>query len=265
MTNKEMECAECFLKWYSSECGVQYLPIRAEKVYPDLEGKPRWDFIALGSSRCHEEEVAIEIKRLTRPHLRIQRGQWERLLARVALKMAPMSGTYLAYTRVLLNPPQDEKYHVFRLDHKRETEFVRTLSGIIRTIGPSMHIKEEADFGPMIMQRFSDWPKHPGKPYEFTLTKWSEGETIVKLGMSCDVFWPDAESAKAMRVLDLATQLGLAKRRGIRQAILLLDCEMDWDPPVIRSLVSGTEVDCAEIDAIYAVETSLQLVSRVWP
>jgi hypothetical protein len=61
-------------------------------------------------------------------------------------------------------------------------------------------------------------------------------------------------------------QLSLAKSKGAKRAILLLDCYLLWRPNAIKAHLNGKESRLLSgLDSIYLVKASQKRVTRVWP
>ena len=79
----------CFLQWYGLRHGTEYNNPgqRTEEFCPELKGKKNWDFVAIPRNSDDRQKLALEVKRVIRPHVRVQRSQWSGLLKQVNGKL----------------------------------------------------------------------------------------------------------------------------------------------------------------------------------
>jgi hypothetical protein len=121
------------------------------------------------------------------------------------------------------------------------------------------------------------WPQpHSGRiPHEIELFKISNGELSIEPGMSpVDIYSvPGAleEATNALfdpaqeGVLKANEQLGLARVKGAKKTILLLDCKLPWDPDIVKQILDSKERSyMSNIDEIFLLQVSEQRVGQVW-
>ncbi len=279
-TSKELDecqCIETFLTWHNERFGTSFSYQRAENVCPDIADSTRWDFIISqsGCSACY----AAEIKRLIKPEARIQLVQWNRFLRSIANRLGnQLQGEFFVY-----GVPSLE------LDNQKRTALKRLLTELILCKSKSLTKDKMVDLGPHIIRRFKGWPStpdlNPNPPYDiehrvnanscFTLHKISDTGCSLELGFSqSGVFLLDQAVVEALtslfdngEILKASTQLGLAKQKGAKGTILLLDYDLpSWHPNDAKQLLvkKMNSVQLPNIDAIFLVKASQNRVSKVW-
>ena len=66
-------------------------------------------------------------------------------------------------------------------------------------------------------------------------------------------------------VLQANEQLALAKVKGTKKTILLLDCHLPWQPNTVKQVLASKDSSfMSDIDVIYLVEVSQKRVSNIW-
>lgn len=267
--NEEITCAQCFLRWYGTQNGTEYNnPIKAEKVFPELKGKVNWDFVATPKSNNEGQKLALEVKRVIRPHFRIQRSQWSGLLSQVNRNLPKVvNGKFVITTPVNLHPPKGTRYHVLNLNKSSEGQLVVALADVIGKNAPHIKIHETKDLGTEILQQFPDWPRRMKNACEFELMKTAdEGFCIEIAGFLGGMFHEEEALREAIRKLDMNTQLQLAREKGFARTFLLLDLNsmFDWSPDSVRRALLDINFESPDTSKIYLVQVSNKKVAEVW-
>lgn len=273
----ECQCIETFLNWHNMQLGTSFSYQRAENVYHDIAASTRWDFIITQSDSS--TWYAAEIKRLIRPEAKIQLVQWNKFLVNIKNSLGNMlQGEFLIYGVPSL-----------KLDKQKRTELKRLLAELIQRHSQSLRKDEMVDLGPYIIKRFAEWPSTPhlnmslSPPIEcvvnadscFTLHKLSATGCSLELAFAqSGVFVLDQAVIEALtslfdngEIIKANTQLGLAKQKGAKGTILLMDCHLpSWYPNHVRRVLADNlnAENSSNMDAIYLVKTSQNRVSKVW-
>ena len=262
----EKICAQRFVDWYNTQEGSSYVVERTEDVFSELIGKTRWDFIA-----WHKESgewIALEVKKL--PFLRLESplSFWRRLCSEVTTEAkSRFSDTFEVRLPPSLNLRQQER-----------KELVTILAEVIaREANVSRPIGNPKDIGPEIATHFSDWPKTKSngrkeykqwgeyRPSRLLILRKSDEGCELKLGSSPQMMGHTkqaVESAldqifKTQKAVQANGQLGLAKMKGARKTILLLDSDPACDENYIREYLLGLPPQhLSNIDRIYSVRAS---------
>lgn len=267
MTDKEKEertCAECFLRWYGQWRGANFALRRVHEVYPDLKGKKDWDFVAIANDDI-KDRCAIEVKRLIRPQIRIQKNNWGTMLREATENLSgSLRGSFLVFPMVALNPCRGTQYHVLNLDHREWPRFKYVLTDVIGKSAAAMKVNETVDLGPRILCQFRTWPLRLRNACQLELRKVSDNGCSVRLGSVWDTFWAEEALREAVNNLDMSTQLALAKQRGIEQTTLLLDCRIGWFPDTVKQVIRDKDLSSCSADSIYLVEVSTEKICKVW-
>lgn len=273
----ECQCIETFLNWHNKRLGTSFSYQRAENVYHDIADSTRWDFIITrrGSSTWH----ATEIKRLIKPEARIQLVQWNKFLANIKNSLGNrLQGEFLIYGVPSL-----------KLDKQKRSALKRLLAELIQHHSQSIKKDEMTDLGPYIIKRFTEWPSTPhlnlnlSPPIEyvvnvdssFTLYKLSDVGCSLELGFAQSrAFVLDQAVVEALtslfdngEILKANTQLGLAKEKGAKGTILLMDYDLpSWYPNHVRQVLANNlnSENSFNMDVIYLVKTSQNRISKVW-
>jgi hypothetical protein len=277
--NKEREekaCAECFLSWYNRKCGVNYTFERAEKVFPELINGTRWEFVATLHSNDNEW-CAIEVKGLIRPQTKRQFVRWNKVFERMSKELCgSLQGEFL-----VVGPPSLE------LSRSERSKLEKVLSRVISANAGAMKSGDSTNLGPDILAESSSWPFTPDLevqpphrilkvPDKLYLCKISDSGYSVEIGMSPpDTFSVEEAIMEAIDalfdpardgVLRANEQLALARAKGAKRAILLLDCRLPWHPNEVRQLLANKDLSfMSNLDLIYLVKVSQKRISKVWP
>ena len=273
----ECQCIETFLNWHNKRLGTSFSYQRAENVYHDIADSTRWDFII--TQRSSSTWHAAEIKRLIKPEARIQLVQWNKFLANIKNSLGNrLQGEFLIYGA----PP-------LKLDKQKRSALKRLLAKLIQHHSQSIKKDEMKDLGSYIIKQFAEWPSTPhlnlnlSPPIEyvvnadssFTLHKLSNVGCSLELGFAqSGVLVLDQAVVEALtslfdngEMLKADTQLGLAKQKGAKETILLLDYDLpSWYPSHVRQVLANNlnSKNSSNMDAIYLVKTSQNRVSKVW-
>lgn len=273
----ECQCIETFLNWHSKQLGITFSYHRSESVYHDIANSTRWDFIIkqIGCSMWH----AAEIKRLIKPAAKIQLVQWNKLLVNIKNILGNrLQGEFLVYGVPSL-----------KLEKHERTELKRVLTELILQNAASLKKDDMVELGPQILKRFKEWPSTPylnmslSPPIEyrvnedscFTLHKISDTGCSLELGFAqSGAFVLDQAVVEALNslfdkgeIFKANTQLGLAKEKGAKGTILLIDYDLpSWYPNHVRRVLVNNlnSQNSSNIDVIYLIKTSQNRVSKVW-
>lgn len=262
---EKLACAQCFLQWYSQQQGVEYSLKETEEEFPELNGNTRWDFVA--SPKSGSNKLALEVKRIIRPNVRIQRSQWSGLLKQVNKKLQTiLNGKFMITTPVRLHPPKGTKYHVLNIDGKARTQLVDVLVNVIRKYAPNMKLRETRNLGPEILQLFPAWPRRIKNACEFELRKTADGGSCIEMPGGIDGFWEEEALKEAIENLDMTSQLKLARQKDFKQTFLLLDLksELPWSPDVVTKVLTDKSFGSPDVSSIYLVQVPA-MVAEVWP
>jgi hypothetical protein len=273
----ECQCIETFLNWHNKQLGTNLSYQRAENVYRDIAASTRWDFIITqsDSSKWH----AAEIKRLIRPEAKIQLVRWNKFLMNIKNSLGNMlQGEFLIYGAPSL-----------KLDKRKRTELQRLLAELIQRYSQSLRKDEMIDLGSYIIKQFPEWPSTPHLNMSlpphieyvvntdscFTLHKLSDIGCSLELGFAqsgaCVLDQAVIEALTSLfdngEIIKANTQLGLAKQKGAKGTILLLDFHLpSWYPNHVRRVLANNlnSENSSNTDVIYLVKTSQNRVSKVW-
>jgi len=273
----EKRCIETFLDWYNKRWGAGLVYQRAERVFPEIGNSTRWDFVIRGDRFL--PWYATEIKRLINPETRIKLMRWNRFLRSITNRLAnKLQGEFLVYGVPSL-----------KLERQRRTELKRVLTDLLLSNAASMRNDEMVNLGSQILERFSEWPSTPhlnmslSPPIEhrvnedscFTLHKISDTGCSFELGFAqsgafrlnqvvidgLNTLFDNGEVSQAN------AQLGLAKRKGAKGTILLLDYHLNsWYPNHVKEILANrmNSAQLSDIDSIYLIKASQKRVSEVW-
>jgi len=267
---EELACAQCFLQWYNQQHGTTYNePLRADELFPELNSG-NWDFIAIPKNNDDEQRLALEVKGVIRPNIRIQVRQWQIVFRQVSRNLQnTLNGTFHFSTDVKLNPPESEKYRVLNINHAKQPQFVNVLTDIIGKAVVDMNQFDQIDLGPQILAAFPSWPvqyrRNSPVACPFCLMKSNNKGNSVHL-LPIDAFWEEAAIMEALENLDMARQLGLARSKGFQRTVLLLDLPslFSWDPQTVRQWLIDTNFSAAYVSSVYLIQVSGSKVAEVW-
>lgn len=273
----EQQCIQTFLNWYNKRFKTSFSYYRAEGVFPKIADSTRWDFII--TQKEHSTWYAVEIKRLIRPEAKIQLVRWNKLLKSI--------------TNSLRNRLQGE-FHVYgvpclKLDKQKRTKLKRVLAELILQSAQSLKNGETIDLGAQILRRFREWPSTPhlnpnlSPPIEhrvnvdscFSLQRISDtGCSLELLFAQSGVFIVKQVVEEALttlfdseEMLQANKQLGLAKQKGAKETILLLDYHLpSWYPNCLRQVMVNNmnSQQLSNIDTTYIVKVYQNRVSKIW-
>jgi hypothetical protein len=244
----EEACAQLFLVWYNNQNRTSYqLERPTENRFPKLKGKIEWEFVA-----CQDEKdpdwKAIEVKGLVTPNIDAKRKFWRDILRKVTEAMkCRIKGTF-----VMSSPPD------LSVASKEKAELINVITETIVRIAPSLKENEQVDIGLEIAKQFCYWPQSKSEPRQLFIKKTSDAEYQVCLAdTSVNGNFEEAiEQVSLERIVKNANvQLGLAKCKGAKETILLLDCDPIFDrPEELRNHLATLEKDTVtNIDHIYLV------------
>jgi len=176
-----------------------------------------------------------------------------------------------------------------QLDKQQRTELKRLLTEVIQQNSARPKKDEMVDVGSQILRQFEEWPSTPhlnpnlSPPIEyrvnadscFTLHKLSDIGCSLELGFAqSGVFLIDQVVVEALTslfdnggMLQANEQLGLAKQKGAKGAISLLDYHLpSWYPNKVKQVLANNinSNQLSNTDAIYLVKVSQNRVSKVW-
>jgi len=145
------------------------------------------------------------------------------------------------------------------------------------------------DLGSEILRQFKEWPSTPhlnpnlSPPIEhrlnadscFTLHKLSDTGCSLELGFAqSGAFLIDQVVVEALtslfnngEMLQANEQLGLAKQKGAKGAILLLDYHLpSWYPNKVKGILASNmnSKQLSNVDNVYLVKVSQNRISEVW-
>lgn len=176
-----------------------------------------------------------------------------------------------------------------RLEKHKRTQLKRVLTKLVLQNTASLKNNEMVNLGHQILRLFKEWPStphlNPNPPYDiehrvnagscFTLHKISDKGCSLELGFAqSGVFLLDQVVVEALtslfdngEILKANTQLALAKQKGAKGTILLLDYDLpSWYPDDARQVLANNlnSEQSSNMDAIYLVKASQNRVSKVW-
>jgi len=270
----ENACIRCFFDWYTRISGTVYSVERTEHVFPELADSLRWDFIA--TPRDEREWCALEVKSLIRPKAKVELVHWTKMFAAVTRQLSGLlQGEYL-----VVGTPS------LWLNRNENRKLKKILPRIVLTKAKNMNKGSSVKLGAEILAKFPIWlsrldvemrpqPHLVKIPHEIELFKISDRGLSIEPGMSpVDIFNVSGALEEATNalfdpakegILKANEQLGLARVKGAKKTILLLDCHLPWDPnSVKRTLASKDHSYMSNIDEIFLVQASDHRVSKVW-
>lgn len=273
----EEQCIKTFLNWHNRRFKTNLGYKRAEKEFPEIGNSTRWDFV-IRRNKC-PPWYAAEIKRLIKPGAVIQLVQWNKLLRNITNSLGnQLQGEFLVYGVPSL-----------KLERHKRTQLKRVLTGLVLQNAASLRNDEMVNLGPKILKLFEEWPStphlNPNPPYDiahrvnadsyFALHKISDTGCSLELAFAqSGVFLLDQAVVEALtllfdngEILKANTQLALAKQKGAKGTILLLDYDLpSWYPDDARQVLVDNlnSEQSSNMDAIYLVKASQNRVSKVW-
>ena len=205
--------------------------------------------------------------------------QWNGLLRRIANSLGDkLQGEFLIYGVPSL-----------KLEKQKRTELKRVLTEIIRQKSVTLKNDECVDLGSQILRQFKEWPSTPhlqpnlSLPIEhkvnpdscFTLHRISDTGCSLELEFAqSGVFLVDQLVVEAItslfnngEMLQANEQLGLAKQKGAKGAILLLDYHLpSWYPNKVKEILASNmdSKQLSNIDTVYMVNVSQKRTSKIW-
>ncbi len=274
---EETACAQCFCNWYNSRHGTNCTFERAEKFFPELAHKTRWEFVVFQRGNSNQWR-AIEVKRLIRPQVTIRFVQWKKLCTRLTKDLAgSLHGEFI----VITTPP-------LKLDRTERQQLRKVLADVMVKKASGMTKGNLVDLGPMILAQFPSWPcktdvKRDPQPQivktavTLGLLKTSDHGCSVEPGSAMSDAHLISEEIEAAisallepntgEMLKANKQLGLAKEVGAKETILLLDCHryMYWRPEIVEGILADMDLNSmSNVDVIYLVEAPHNRVAKVW-
>jgi hypothetical protein len=256
------------MRWFSPQYGTKYNLVRTEEVYRELKGKERWYFIVIPTNSGDKQRLALEVKRIMRPHIRRQHSQWRRIIDQVCQNLGQtLIGKYFVSSSADLNPPKGTRYHVLNVRDKRgQANLINVLTDVIGKNITNMAKSESGDLGPLIRSQFPTWPvwysRNVPQACIFLIFKTSDQGSQIEVE-GHDAYVEEAAVAKAIEKVRGSSQLDLARQKGIERTILLLDLshQFTWDPVQIVKILADNSFH--SISCIYLVQVPAK-IEQVW-
>lgn len=258
----EETCVQRFLNWYKKHHKRNYTYERAEKCFPDLKGRLRWEFVAYEADNP-EKWIGIEVKELATTR---EVSKWFEFWKSLCLELTQdLAGKGVQGKFKIIHPP------VFHLKPGERQEFRETFIEVLCQKAPNMKVNEIIDIGPDIANKFANWPREKGnnldeydkwgeyRPSELEITKSSDSGCEVTSPISPirarDAVKQHKETFNEADIKHANKQLKLAKGRGARETILLFACYPFVYEDLIRNEVQNLDRKLiAGIDEIYLVD-----------
>jgi len=270
----ENACVSCFFDWYTHISGTVYSVERSEHVFPELANSTRWDFIA--TPRDERAWCALEVKGLIRSRAKVELVHWTKMFAAVTKQLSGLlQGKYL-----VVGTPS------LWLNKNENRKLKEILPRVVLTKAKNMNKRASVKLGAEILAKFPIWPSIPHFgmmpqpnlvkiPHEIELFKISDGGLSIEPGMSpADIFNVSGALEEATNalfdpskegILKANEQLGLARVKGAKKTILLLDCHLPWDPDSVERILANKDHSyMSNIDEIFLLQVSDHRVSKVW-
>jgi len=172
------------------------------------------------------------------------------------------------------------------LNRNENRKLKKILPRVVLTKAKNMNNGASVKLGAEILAKFPIWPSRPHVemrpqphlvkiPDEIKLFKISDRGLSIEPGTSpVDIFNVSGALEEATNalfdpakegILKANEQLGLARVKGAKKTILLLDCHLPWEPnSVKRILASKDHSYMSNIDEIFLLQVSDHQVSKVW-
>lgn len=270
----ENACVRCFFDWHTPISGTVYSVERTEHIFPELADSTRWDFIA--TPRGERKWYALEVKRLIRPRAKVELVHWNKMFAAVTKQLSSLlQGEYL-----VVGTPS------LWLNRNENRKLKEILPRVVLTKAKNMKKRASVKLGADILAKFPIWPSIPHVemkpqpqlvkiPHEIELFKISDRGLSIEPGMSpVDIFSVSGALEEATNalfdpakegILKANEQLGLARVKGAKKTILLLDCHLSYHPDIVKQILDSKERSyMSNIDEIFLIQVSKHQVSRVW-
>ena len=270
----ENACVKCFLDWYTHTSGTVYSVKRTEHVFPELADSTRWDFIA--TPRGEREWCALEVKGLIRPKAKGELVHWTKIFTAVTKQLSGLlQGEYLVVGTPSLG-----------LNRNENRKLREILPRVVLTKVRNMNLRATVKLGAEILAKFPNWPSRPHVemkpqprlvkiPHEIELFKISDRGLSIEPGMSpvdiFDVSGAVGEATNALfdpakdGILKANEQLGLARVKGAKKTVLLLDCHLPWDLNSVNQILGSKDHSyMSNIDEIFLLKVSEKRVCKVW-
>lgn len=244
----EKACAQLFLTWYNNQNRTSYHLERAEKAFPGLEKK--WEFVAR-QNKTDLEWKAIEVKGLVTPDIGSKRTFWKDILR----KVTEAANCRIKGTFVMSSPPD------LTLKSREKMELIDVITETIIRIAPSLKEDQPRDLAPEIANQFSHWPQNKSGLCELSIKKTSNKGCEVVLGAVSKSELFEIKAGKVIEqdlfkiIAKANDQLKLAKDKGAKETILLLDCDPIFEKHEelrnrLAALDKGTQTN---IDLVYLI------------
>jgi len=258
----EKICVQRFLKWYKKQHKRSYTYERAEKCFPDLKGRLRWEFVAYEPDNP-EKWIGIEIKELSTTR---EVSRWSEFWDKLCLELSQnLADEGIKGEFEIIHPP------VLHLKPKARRELKEALVAVI-TDKWSVFNVDFIDIGPDIANKFANWPREKIKnfaEYNIYHGEYRPSELLINKSPDsrCEVISPispiivrDAsethkETFNQADIEHANKQLKLAKEKGARKTILLLACYSFIYEDLIKSPLQDLDRHLiSDIDYIYLVD-----------
>lgn len=270
---QEEACARCFLEWYNQRRATQYSLERAEEAFPELAGGTRWEFVAR-QTETDINWIALEVKRLDIPGALRQFMDWDKFFRRVTWDLTGrLAGSFLG-----IGAP------VLKLTQKQQLRLRRAVMQLMLDVAPGIKVNENLDLGPMILNQFPNWPIIPishhlemqpqphvvKNAHELWLRRTSDSGCSLELAMASPHMFdvgrtPEQDVRPLLDQRRANEQLGVARKKGAKETILLLDCHHVWRPNVIRQALAVTDSRLlSNMSSVYLVSVSMQRMACLW-
>lgn len=272
----EQQCVTVFLAWFNKTCGTEYFAERTEIAFPELTGQQRWDFVARQDG-C-PDWIALEVKEVTVGKYHTVPRFWDTVFEQVnRIIKGKLKGTF-----TMVGLPN------LIIEQKKRKQLAEAISQVILDRRTDITSGGYVDIWPDIVKLLAHWPHEdlsgltsllsPGNlsPAKLYVHKTSDEGCHVGIAMYSSL--PVTEAEDKQVAVDLLkpidnriredSQLGVAKSRGAKLGIFLLDAVV-WEykdikhiEQIMAALPSGL---MSNTDAAYLVDVSHSQVTRVWP
>ena len=253
----EEACARLFVAWCSKQSGLKYRLERPERVFPESSGGQIWDFMAR-RDETDPEWKAIEIKELIIPKIYPKSKFWEDFSRDVTKDMrGKLRGTF----QIVVPADLDIK-----VGQKGRHKFEKALIETFEKRAPRLKLNKLVDIGQDILMKFADSPHQESdplaEPLQLHIMKTSDNGCEIKSSAAVMGPVPGAIEQALNGVFGgrkeprANEQLGLAKHKGAKETILLLDCNplLHDKEQMVRDCLARLDADAlSNIDHIYLV------------
>lgn len=269
----EKICVQRFLNWYNNQCKRSYIHERAEKCFPDLKGRLRWEFVAYEPDNP-EKWIGIEIKELNPiKEVSIWFEFWKDLCLELTQDLAArgIQGKF-----DIIHPP---------VVNLKPGECPKLLKAFLKVLTDKESVLnvDFTDIGPDIADKFTNWPREKTNNLD-EYDKWGECRpSELLINKSPDSGYVVSVQSSPIRVRDAVKQheetfnevftsekankqLELAKEKGAKNTILLLACRLVYEDLIKNLLQNSDHHLVSHIDYIYLVAMgSKGKVVKIYP